>query len=393
MRTYRCDMGLGGDAARFARWVAMPLFLAACTTSMPPGSRVTPRAARLSDEVMIRDHAVFDSLALAVSARAYSVRSDDASRARAVAYVALARDAYERNDEGTLVTQLLDVATGVRPSVPHSRSAALWALVDSLGRTAAPPSEQARLQVALESALVRAEYTILGAPSCAQWAQEAERTAQALRRLTPSPVVARAPARAEPPRPAPAPTPVVVPTPTPVAAPKELPRDVPRLVPNRVHFALDQSALSVPTQRVLNELADSLKQYPGVRLVLEGHTDPRASVEYNAALSRRRVTAVERYLVDRGADPKNIRAEALGKSQLERADTSITSLARNRRVTLRYFTRDGKEIPGVNQFRDLQEEVPGAKAAAKPAVKSPPKPKRKVAVAKRAAATRHTRAR
>lgn len=349
------------------------LSLVGCVSGAPTRARTTPRARQLSDEVVARDHAVFDSLANAVGARAFGVRSDDASRARAVAYVALARDAYERNDDGRLVTQLLDVATGSSASVARTRRADLWTLVDSLRSVSAPPAEQARLQVTLETALVRAQYELLGAPSCSAWEREAERTALALRRMAPEPVVVVAPPRAEPaPARTPAPTPPsVAPTVAPIVAPVA-PRDIPRVVPNRVHFALDQSVLSVPTQRVLRELADSLKQYPGVRLVLEGHTDPRASAAYNSALSRRRVQAVQRYLVDRGVNPKNVRAEALGKSQLERSDASITSLARNRRVTMRYFTSDGKEIPGANQFKDLQEE-----SAAAPTLKAKPVPKRK----------------
>ena len=345
----------------------------ACMRGAPTGARVVPRAYQLSDDVVARDHAVFDSLASAVNARAFGVRSDDASRARAAAYVALARDAYERNDDGRLVTQLLDVATGSTASMVHLLRPDLWTLVDSLRRQSAPPAEQARLQVALETALVRAQYALLGAPSCAAWEREAERTAVALRRMAPVPVVVVAPPRAEsPPVRAPAPTPPPV---APIVVPAA-PRDVPRVVPNRVHFALDQSVLSVPTQRVLRELADSLKQYPGVRVVLEGHTDPRASAAYNSALSRRRVQAVQRYLVDRGVNPKNVRAEALGKSQLERSDASITSQARNRRVTMRYFTSDGKEIPGANQFKDLQEESAPA-AQAKPAAKPKPRARTK----------------
>ena len=352
---------------------AVLLSLVACVSGAPTGARTTPRARQLSDEVVARDHAVFDSLANAVSARAFGVRSDDASRARAVAYVALARDAYERNDDGRLVMQLLDVATGSSASVVHTRRADLWTLVDSLRRQSAPPAEQARLQVALETSLVRAQYELLGAPSCAAWEREAERTAVALRRMAPVPtvVVVVAPPRVEPPpvrTPSPTPPPVA-PTVAPIAP--AAPRDVPRVVPNRVHFALDQSVLSVPTQRVLRELADSLKQYAGVRVVLEGHTDPRASAAYNSALSRRRVQAVQRYLGDRGVHPQNVRAQALGKSQLERSDASITSQARNRRVTMRYFTSAGKEIPGANQFKDLQQESAAA-AKAKPATKRKP---------------------
>jgi outer membrane protein OmpA-like peptidoglycan-associated protein len=58
-----------------------------------------------------------------------------------------------------------------------------------------------------------------------------------------------------------------------------------------------------------------LQSKPDARLTLEGHTDPRASVEYNQALSERRVERTKRFLVEQGVPEAAIRTKAYGKEQ------------------------------------------------------------------------------
>jgi len=50
-------------------------------------------------------------------------------------------------------------------------------------------------------------------------------------------------------------------------------------------------------------------------LTLEGHADPRGSVEYNQALSERRVDRTKRFLVELGVPGANIQTKAFGKQQ------------------------------------------------------------------------------
>ncbi|MCU0633561.1 MAG: OmpA family protein [Gemmatimonadaceae bacterium] len=296
--------------------------IASDPTPLPPLSR------RLTDADMSRDHATLDSLVRAAR-----------GNARALAYLALAREAYERNDDGAL-TALLVAASSARARVPRATLPALWALADSARGT----PEAARRALPLEAALVRAQYPLLGAPSCAAWAEEAARLADPVRRaLVPPAVVAQSPVTVAPP-PAAAPEPRVL-------VPREL-----RGIPSRVHFALDRHILSPASQRVLDVLVDSLRRFPEVRIVLEGHTDPRASAAYNDALSRRRAISVRSYLLARGIDATRLTIVARGKSQLETEAFDVRSLARNRRVQLRYYAPDGSEIPALQLLDDLQLE-------------------------------------
>jgi OmpA-OmpF porin, OOP family len=223
----------------------------------------------------------------------------------------------------------------------RTRRPELWALLDSLAQRPVLSSALQQGALALEIALVRANAPLLGAPSCDDWDNAAVKLAAQLRALADTVVAAPA---------APPAVPMVVPPTAPVS-PAEL-----RAVPSRVHFAYDQSQLAPASKRVLDALADSLAQYPAVQVYLEGHTDPRGSVAYNAALSQRRVQAVYAYLRSKGLAASRLNTAALGKSKLESTSAAVRDLARNRRVTMRFVAPDGREIPTVVQLDDLQVE-------------------------------------
>ncbi len=289
---------------------------------------VAARRDRVTDAIIARDLARFDSLV------------QRAPSARSAAIIGLAREAYERNDGTDLSSVLMGYATQQAPTPSlRGRRADLWALVDSVAQRGDLTDASRTQLVALETALIRANSPVLGAPSCAAWEQRAASIASTLR--VPPPVVASTPVTA--------PAPVVAPV-LPVT-PKVL-----RAVPSRVHFAYDKSLLAPASRGVLDALVDSLTAYPDVKIFLEGHTDPRGSVEYNIGLSKRRVTAVHDYLISKGLSAARFTTAALGKSQLETASSGLRDLARNRRVTLRYVGPDGREIPTIVQLDDLQIE-------------------------------------
>jgi outer membrane protein OmpA-like peptidoglycan-associated protein len=70
-------------------------------------------------------------------------------------------------------------------------------------------------------------------------------------------------------------------------------------------------------QQTLNALATDFKEYllakPDAHLILEGHADRRGSVEYNEALSQRRVDRTKNFLVQNGVPADHIDTKALGK--------------------------------------------------------------------------------
>jgi outer membrane protein OmpA-like peptidoglycan-associated protein len=76
----------------------------------------------------------------------------------------------------------------------------------------------------------------------------------------------------------------------------------------------------LPSQeKTLASLAEDFKKYleskPDAHLTLEGHADPRGSVEYNRALSERRVESTRRFLTDHGVPAANVETKAFGEQE------------------------------------------------------------------------------
>lgn len=79
-------------------------------------------------------------------------------------------------------------------------------------------------------------------------------------------------------------------------------RRVLSLIGERVHFDFDKSDIRPDAEEVLQRKVSVLREYPGIRLRIEGHCDERGSNEYNLALGQRRAESVRRYLMSYGID-------------------------------------------------------------------------------------------
>jgi outer membrane protein OmpA-like peptidoglycan-associated protein len=93
----------------------------------------------------------------------------------------------------------------------------------------------------------------------------------------------------------------------------------------------------------INELQDVVKALqadPNVHLELQGFADSRGSDRYNYQLTRERVDAVVRYLVQRhGVDLRRIHAVGMGKATLAQGEKpNKDTFAKSRRVEIRLVT-------------------------------------------------------
>ena len=98
--------------------------------------------------------------------------------------------------------------------------------------------------------------------------------------------------------------------------------------------AEDPSGGLVGSQKeILVTLASDFKAYletnPSAKLLLEGHSDPRASVEYNQALSQRRVDGAKQFLIGQGIPEEDIQTKAFGEEQNLTDDQVRAEVARN----------------------------------------------------------------
>jgi outer membrane protein OmpA-like peptidoglycan-associated protein len=80
-----------------------------------------------------------------------------------------------------------------------------------------------------------------------------------------------------------------------------------------------EGGLLASQQGTLTTLATDFKSYltfkPDAHLTLSGHCDVRGSIEYNQALSERRVARTKQFLVEQGVPVTSIETRGLGKDQ------------------------------------------------------------------------------
>ena len=103
-----------------------------------------------------------------------------------------------------------------------------------------------------------------------------------------------------------------------------------------VYFDYDRSDVREDQRAVLDENVRKLREYqPEDRVVIEGHTDERGTIEYNLALGERRAQAVRTYLVDAGVAEDRIDTVSYGEERQAVMGGDESALAQNRRVELK----------------------------------------------------------
>ena len=127
-------------------------------------------------------------------------------------------------------------------------------------------------------------------------------------------------------------------------------------VPRQVHFALDRDDISPNSAKVLDRVAAVLKQYPTIIINLAGHTDPRASDEYNRELGFRRSRAVRNYLMRQGIASERMTVRSLGETQRAAEGDRAIDYASDRRDEIEFTDVRDVEIKFENQQEDLQLE-------------------------------------
>jgi peptidoglycan-associated lipoprotein len=102
-------------------------------------------------------------------------------------------------------------------------------------------------------------------------------------------------------------------------------------VGDTVFFNLDEHTIRPDAQAVLQKQAAWLKQYPQVKLLVEGHCDERGTREYNLALGDRRAYAVKEFLSSLGVDAARLQTKSYGKERPTCAESDDSCWQQNRR--------------------------------------------------------------
>lgn len=108
----------------------------------------------------------------------------------------------------------------------------------------------------------------------------------------------------------------------------------------RVHFQTDQHVVQEQSDVLaLHQIANYLKKHPNAYLLIEGHTDERASASYNLALGMRRANYVRSVLVKDGVDQNRIYTVSKGKEHPLVFGHSPDDWKQNRRAEYRIYEK------------------------------------------------------
>jgi len=102
--------------------------------------------------------------------------------------------------------------------------------------------------------------------------------------------------------------------------------------PDSITFDVNRAEVKPQFRSVLDQIAASIRQYPGTVVRVEGHTDSTGSAAYNQTLSENRAKSVAGYLIGRGVEANRIQAMGYGYSRPIADNNTAAGRAMNRRV-------------------------------------------------------------
>ncbi|MGN8225483.1 OmpA family protein [Gracilimonas sp. BCB1] len=108
-----------------------------------------------------------------------------------------------------------------------------------------------------------------------------------------------------------------------------------------VLFDFDSSTLNAGANKVVNELAGFLKNYPERTVHIEGFTDSIGSAEYNKNLSQRRADALKQALIQAGISSQRIETVGYGEEYPVATNMNEAGRQQNRRVEVIISNENG----------------------------------------------------
>jgi OOP family OmpA-OmpF porin len=99
-----------------------------------------------------------------------------------------------------------------------------------------------------------------------------------------------------------------------------------------VKFNFDNSTIKKGYYKDINNLVKVMKDYPDLKVVIEGHTDSVGDAAYNKILSQKRAYAVKKYMVAKSIGANRIKARGFGENKPIASNKTKKGRHKNRRV-------------------------------------------------------------
>jgi peptidoglycan-associated lipoprotein len=112
----------------------------------------------------------------------------------------------------------------------------------------------------------------------------------------------------------------------------EMNQAVKQIETNLIYFDYDSFEIMPESRMVLQAKSEILKQFPSLRMIIEGHCDERGTAEYNLALGQRRAQATADFLVLLGVSADRLKTVSYGKERPAVQGSSEAAWAKNRRA-------------------------------------------------------------
>ena len=111
-----------------------------------------------------------------------------------------------------------------------------------------------------------------------------------------------------------------------------------------VFFDYDEATIRTDTRMKLEAKLEVLRDYPSVRVRMEGHADERGTSEYNVALGNERAESVIQFLAGYGLDGARFSSVSYGEESPIARGSNEAAWAQNRRVE--FVITDGADDLG-----------------------------------------------
>ena len=115
------------------------------------------------------------------------------------------------------------------------------------------------------------------------------------------------------------------------------------VIKEQIQFESGKATIRPASYPVLDDVVMVLRDYPDIRIRIEGHTDNVGNDALNLELSKSRADAVFEYVIARGTDARRLITEGYGETRPIDTNTTTAGKAANRRVEFHILQADAAE--------------------------------------------------